>query len=357
LGLARKAEESVRWIDASSRGTCLKTFSASRPADLPVLSNPGREKRKMAETVPLYLSQENYDRPIDWNLFADAIENGHRQAKAQLEDIFLGPPGHTLLSRAAWIDGFGFAVKSVTAMAGNSTKGLPTIHGAMLVFDDENGAVRAIIESSLLTNIKTAADSVLGARFLARSDSKRLLVMGAGSVARTMIDAYIHVFPSLEKISIWNRTIEKAQALAAAFDIANVTVTAVPSLPEAVAVADIISTATMSLDPLLLGEWVRPGTHIDLIGAFRAEMREADDALLRKSRIFVDSRDTTIHHIGELKIPLQSGVIKEADILADLYDLAAGAIGRTNADDITVFKNGGGAHLDLMTARAMLDTI
>lgn len=117
--------------------------------------------------------------------------------------------------------------------------------------------------------------------------------------------------------------------------------------------ADIVVTATMSHDPVIRGDWLRPGQHLNLIGAYRPDMREADDAALRRARIFVDSFDTTLEHIGELKIPLASGAITRADVLADFYDLQRFAPG--GADDITLFKNGGGAHLDLMTARFVLD--
>ena len=126
-------------------------------------------------------------------------------------------------------------------------------------------------------------------------------------------------------------------------------------LPRAVARADIIATATMAKEPVLWGEWLHPGQHIDLIGAFTADMREANDTALQRAKIFVDSRATTVGHIGELMIPLASGAITEAQILGELPDLATGRAGRHSAQDITLFKNGGGAHLDLMTARLILD--
>jgi ornithine cyclodeaminase len=115
--------------------------------------------------------------------------------------------------------------------------------------------------------------------------------------------------------------------------------------------ADIISSATMARTPVLKGEWITPGTHVDLIGAFKADMREADNALISSGSLFVDSRDTTLHHIGELMIPLAAGIINESDIKGDFYDLiASGTTARKSDDEITVFKNGGGAHLDLMIA-------
>ena len=126
-------------------------------------------------------------------------------------------------------------------------------------------------------------------------------------------------------------------------------------LGEAVSEADIVSCATMCNDPVLLGRWLRPGTHVDLVGAYRLDMREADNEAMRRGRIFVNFRGTTLGHIGELMIPIKTGVIREADVLADLYDLANGASGRRARDEITVYKNGGGAHLDLMTAIAIVE--
>ncbi|MGY3439771.1 MULTISPECIES: ornithine cyclodeaminase family protein [unclassified Marinovum] len=300
------------------------------------------------------VTRASYGEKIDWTRIVDAIDAGHRMPPAHIEDVFLGPPGHTLLSRAAWIEGLGYGVKSVTVMAENAKRGLPTVQGAMLVFEDKAGALIATIDSALVTDLKTASDSALGARYLARKDSKTLLILGAGQVARNVAAAYRQIFPGLERIQLWNRTAEKASALAEKLAASGLPVEAVTDLPAAAAQADIVVTATMSSTPVLHGDWISPGTHVDLIGAFRAEMREADDALLQKARIFVDSRNTTLHHIGELKIPLKSGAITEADVLADFYQLNAGHAGRTGPDDITVFKNGGGAHLDLMTAFAIL---
>jgi ornithine cyclodeaminase len=113
----------------------------------------------------------------------------------------------------------------------------------------------------------------------------------------------------------------------------------------------------MASEPLIRGEWLRPGTHLDLIGAYRPDMREVDDEALRRARIFVDSRATTLAHIGELKDPIARGVISESDILADFHDIAAGLFRRRSTEEITIAKNGGGAHLDLMTARHILDRV
>lgn len=301
------------------------------------------------------VTRREFGEDTDWSVFINAIDAGHTLPPAQVEDVFLGPPGRTLLSRAAWIKGLGYGVKSVTVMAENTTLGLPTVQGGMLVFDGDTGTLRAVIESDLVTDLKTAADSALGARYLARTDSRTMLVVGAGRVAANVIAAYSQTFPNLSDFMIWNKTARKADVLATELRSSGLNVTPVVDLAAAVARADIVSTATMSTQPVLFGDWVRPGTHVDLIGAFRADMREADDTLLQKARICTDNRDTTLHHIGEFKIPLEIGAIAQTDILADLYQLKQGARIRTSADDITVFKNGGGAHLELMTACAILD--
>ncbi len=290
-----------------------------------------------------YIRAEDVEHLLDWNDLADALLAGHRMATPEISDQFLHRGGDTLLSRAAWIDGVGVAVKSVTVMPDNAAHGLPSVHGAMVLFEDKTGQVEAVIDSALVTKWKTAGDSVLAAQLLARPDSKRLLIVGAGTVATSLIEAYSAVFPNIE-ISVWNRTKAKAEGLG---------VRVVEDLETAVCEADIISCATMATDPIIKGEWLREGQHLDLIGAFKANMREADDLAMQRTSVFVDSRATTVAHIGELMIPIASGAISTADVKGDLYDLVRGG-GRTSGDEITLFKNGGGAHLDLMTGQVIL---
>ncbi len=265
--------------------------------------------------------------------------------------MFLGPSNGTLLSRGAYIEGLGYGVKSVTVFGANPKAGLPTVQGAMLVFEPTHGRLEAIIDSRVVTEIKTASDSVLGALLLARPESQNLLIVGAGTVARSLIAAYSALFPQLTRISIWARRPDQAEALARAHVGSKVPVTTVVNLECAAALADIISSATMARQPILQGAWIKPGTHIDLIGAYKEDMREADDALIAKGAIFVDCRETTITHIGELAIPIERGVISADSVLGDLYDLIGDrALGRQGPDMVTIFKNGGGAHLDLMIA-------
>jgi ornithine cyclodeaminase len=297
---------------------------------------------------PPWIAAADVEGRLDWLALADALAEGHRRPRAEIGDLFLHRGDDTLLNRAAWIDGLGVAVKAVTVMPGNPARGLPSVQGAVFLFEDATGAVEAVIDSALITKWKTAADSLLGARLLARKDARRLLIVGAGTVAETLVEAYRALFPGIA-VAIWNRSPEGARRLAARADA-----TAVTDLGAAVAEADIVACATMATHPVLRGEWLQAGQHVDLIGAFRADMREADDVALTRSRVFVDSFETTLGHIGELKDPLARGVIARSDVLGDLHDLVAGRVGRRSAEEITLFKNGGGAHLDLMTARVIL---
>ncbi|WP_206456307.1 ornithine cyclodeaminase family protein [Aurantimonas marina] len=297
-----------------------------------------------------FIGFDEADPLLDWTSVADAIADGHRLPEAEIGDLLLSQSGRSLLNRGAWIEGLGIALKSVTIYPENQSKTppLPSIQGGMLLFDDATGAPVALVDGILVTKWKTAGDSVLGARLLARPDSRRLLICGAGTVAHSLIEAYCEIFPDLEQITVWNRTCDKAERLAAEYSGSRVSVAATADLATAVSEADIVSTATMATEPFLRGEWLKPGTHVDLIGAFRPDMREADDAVLTRSELFVDSRRTTIGHIGEIQIPLDAGTIVEGTIRGDLADLCAGKAGRSGPHAITVFKNGGGAHLDLM---------
>lgn len=285
---------------------------------------------------------------LDWLWLTEALEAGHRLPRAEVADTFLYRGKDTLLTRSAWIDGLGLAVKAATVFPGNPKAGVPMINGAVTLYDNAHGRLEAIVDFHLVTRWKTAGDSLLAARKLARPEARQILVVGAGNVARSMIAAYSAAFPGA-RFTVWNRSAEPAHALAKATGAQ-----VAEALESAVRSAEIIVTTTMATTPLIHGAWLQPGTHVDLIGAYRPDMREADDEALRRARLFVDARATTIDHIGEIKDPIARGVISESDILADYYDIPAGKFSRTSADEITICKNGGGAHLDLMTAQYIL---
>jgi len=285
---------------------------------------------------------------LDWIALTEALEAGHELPRAEVNDALLYRGRDTMLTRAAWIDGLGLAVKVATIFPGNSAKGLPALDGMVNLLSDADGLPEALLEFKLVTKWKTAGDSLLAARHLARPDARRILIVGAGTVARSMVAAYSAAFPGAE-FTVWNRSPEGAQAFAA-----ETGATVADDLETAVRGAEIIATATMTTEPVLRGDWLQPGTHLDLIGAYTPAMREVDDACLQRARLFVDARSTTLHHIGELKIPLESGAIAEDDVIADFYDLPGGTFRRESDEEITICKNGGGAHLDLMTARYIL---
>lgn len=297
----------------------------------------------MTTIIPFDEGEKN----LDWLALCRAFDAGHKLPKADIADVFLYRGKDTLLNRSAWIDGLGLAVKAATVFPGNPSKGKPMVGGAVNLFDDADGSLTAVVDFHLVTKWKTAGDSLCAALKLARPDSKNILIVGAGTVGVSLHAAYSEGFPEA-KFTVWNRTPVKAHTFAEKHGI-----DWAEDLEPAVRAADIVTSATMSTDPILKGDWFQPGQHIDLIGAYRPDMREVDDTALNRARLFVDSFDTTLSHIGELKIPLTQGAIRKSDVLADYY--APDAMRRTSADEITLFKNGGGAHLDLMCARYILD--
>jgi ornithine cyclodeaminase len=286
---------------------------------------------------------------LDWFALTDALAAGHALPRAEVGDTFLRHGPDTLLTRSAWIPGMGIAVKAATIFPGNPARGLDAIDGAVNLMSADDGRLEAMVDFKLVTKWKTAGDSLLAARRLARPDAERILIVGAGAVSRSMMEAYRALFPKA-RFHIWARNPDAARAFAGATGAS-----AEPDLEQAVRRAHVICTATMATSPLVQGNWLQPGTHLDLIGAYRPDMRECDSATFARARVFVDARATTLHHIGELMAPLADGTIAEADVIADFYDLPTGRFARTTSDEITLCKNGGGAHLDLMTARYILE--
>ncbi len=276
---------------------------------------------------------------LTWSGLTAALEAGHRLPRAEIADLLLYRGKDALLDRAAWIDGLGSLVKVGTIVPGNAARGKPTVNGIVNLFDDTTGELAALIDFHLVTKWKTAGDSLLSASRLARKDSRQFLLVGAGTVARSMVEAYRSLWPDAQ-FTVWSRT--RATAEAMGLPVAD-------DLEAAVKAADVICTATMATDPVIKGSWLQPGQHLDLIGAYTPAMREVDDTAMSRARVFVDARATTLHHIGDLMGPLASGAITEADVIADFYDDPA-LFTRQSADEITIAKNGGGAHLDLMTA-------
>ncbi len=294
---------------------------------------------------------------LDYPALLDALEAGHRTGVDEAKRLLLeqrapsGTANHFLIW-PAWQHGEALGIKLVTSFPDNAAGGLPTIQADYLLYDGKHGGPTAIIDGTAMTPWKTAADSALGARFLARADSARLLMVGAGVMAPHLIRAHLTVRPEMRHVEIWNRTPERAHSLAVDLAGEGLDATTVEDLEAAARAADVISCATGATAPLIHGAWLRPGTHLDLVGGFTPEMREADDEACRRARVYVDSRWFTIGCVGDLMAPMASGAITEDHVLGDLFQLCRGEVaGRESPQDITFYKNAGGAHLDLMTAQ------
>lgn len=267
-----------------------------------------------------------------------------------------GEADATLLLMPAWRSGAHIGVKMVTVFPGNGTRGLPGVMGTYMLLDGATGAPQAFIDGQALTARRTAAASALAADYLAPADASRLAMIGTGALAPALIEAHAAVRP-IEHVTIWGRRPARAAELARELtaDLATrrpgLTVTAASDLKAAVTDADIVSCATLSTDPLIEGEWLRPGQHVDLVGAFRPDMRESDDVAVSRARLFVDSRDGALAEAGDIVQPIAAGIISPDDIVADLFDLTRGTVaGRGAADDITLFKSVGTALEDFAAA-------
>jgi ornithine cyclodeaminase len=271
-----------------------------------------------------------------------------------------GEPAATLLLMPAWTKGEGRAfagVKIVTVYPGNSLRGLPSVMGAYLLLDGATGAPLAVVDGQALTLWRTAAASALAASHLARKDARRMVMVGAGALAPYLIAAHRSIRP-LEEVLVWNRSPERAEALAAQLSNEGHPVHATENLEAAVREADIVSCATLSAEPLVKGAWLKPGAHLDLVGAFTPKMRESDDEAVRRARLYVDTRAGALKEAGDIVQPLQAGIIKESDIAGDLFDLCRGkAEGRRTAEEITLFKSVGTALEDLAAATLALTTV
>ena len=313
---------------------------------------------------PQYIDRCSQPDRLCWQGVIDALIAGHRLPRAAITDTVLAHGTNCLLNRSARIESLGYVVKSVTVFPNNPAQEqfLPSVQGICTVFDELTGQVRALIDSELLTYWKTAADSVLGARLLGPAEPEHLLIFGAGQVARALIDAYTTIFPSIATVTLCVRRLQSAdwlrQKLAA--DEKRLTFALRVSTDPAAVVplADIVATATTSETPVLQGDWLTAGAHVDLVGAYTVSMREADDNTLQRGALYVDCSDTTVNQIGELVVPLASGAIKPDSVLGDLYDLIVQSPGDGvriwDPQQITIFKNGGGAHLDLMVAHHLM---
>lgn len=272
-----------------------------------------------------------------------------------------GRPEATLLLMPAWqasavgavTAGRYLGVKTITVFPDNAERGRPAIDGIFLLFSAESGETLAVMDATRLTAWRTAAASALASRYLSRPDASRLLMVGAGALAPQLIRAHASVRP-IREIALWNRSPARARAVITGLSKQGLSVSLATDLEAAVGWADIVSVATISADPLIHGAWLKSGTHVDGVGAFRANMRETDDALVRRARIYVDTRTGAYAEAGDIVQPLNAGVISKEAVVGDLFELARGTVGgRKTAEEITFFKSVGAAIEDLAAAVAV----
>jgi len=277
------------------------------------------------------------------------------------EPLGPGSADAMLLLMPAWTQGASshLGIKVVTVFPDNGKRSLPSIYGQYLLLDGTTGQTVALLDGTMLTKRRTACASGLASRYLSRTDARRLLMIGTGALAPQLIRVHAKVRP-IEEVAIWGRRPEQAASLAKELSVSlpqvlsrPITVRAAADRRQAIGEANNISCATLSSTPLVEGDWLRDGQHVDLVGAYTPQMRESDDRAVRRARVYVDTRAGALKEGGDIVQPLANGTISETDVIADLYELSrAQRAGRTSGDatSITLFKSVGAALEDLAAA-------
>lgn len=256
----------------------------------------------------------------------------------------------TLLLMPAWEPGKLAGVKIATVSPLNAQFDLPAIHATYFLMDAQNGAPKAIFEAKNLTVKRTAAASALASSYLSTKNASSLLMIGTGALSPNLIRAHASVRP-LKKVFVWGRNPEKSRSICKQLEDENFDIEPLRNIKDKISEVDIISCATLSKSPLVLGKYLRAGQHIDLVGSYNKHMREADDATIAKSSVFLDTFQSGLKESGDIVIPIENGTLNESDIKGDLYALALNKIkGRISPDEITVFKSVGHALEDLVAA-------
>lgn len=303
------------------------------------------------------VSSREIDAVLDFPALIDAL---HAAFRADIETplrhhhaIARDDGEAALLLMPAWTkekDGAFLGTKTVTVFPGNLAKSIGSVAGTYLLMSGDTGEPLVTIDGHRLTLWRTAAASALAAKYLAREDAAHLLLIGAGALAPYLARAHAAVRP-IKKVSIWNRTPERAEVLAKELANEPFAVEVVGDRERAARDADIVTCITLSQTPVVSGDWLKEGAHLDLVGAFRPNAREADDAAIRRASIYVDTRRGALKEAGDLVMPIAAGVLKEDAVKADLFELCRGqAKGRARADEITLFKSVGTAIEDLAAA-------
>jgi ornithine cyclodeaminase len=289
---------------------------------------------------------------LPWAALADALEDAFTagDSEAPLRHAHALGAGGTLLLMPAWSP-MALGVKLVTVMPEAAQRGAGTVQASYLLLDRTTGQPRALIDGEALTLRRTAAASALAAQLLARPDAQRLLVVGAGRLAPWMAQAHVALRPDLTHVDVWGRSADAAEVVVETLREEGIDAEVALDLRHAVEQADVITCATTAREPLLHGAWLKPGAHVDLVGAFRRDMREADDATILRARVFVDTFAGALAEAGDLTQPIERGVVAREHVRGELAQLLRGEVeGRLHRDDITLFKSVGSALEDLAAA-------
>jgi ornithine cyclodeaminase/alanine dehydrogenase-like protein (mu-crystallin family) len=304
------------------------------------------------------VTAEEIDRTLSFPALIDALADAFRAdievpVRHHHEIDTPGAATATNLLMPAWTratTGNCLGVKVVNVFPDNGKRGLPSIHGTYLLMSGDTGETLAAMDGTRLTAWRTAAASALAARYLARADAAEMLMVGAGALAPFLVRAHAAVRP-ITRVTVWNRS--EARAAQVVEDLGRMGITATPTtaLEDAARTADIISCATLSREPLVRGAWLKPGAHLDLVGAYNTAMRESDDAAVERARIYVDTHAGALKEAGDIVQPLASGLITESDVEGDLFGLCRGTVTvQRQPGDITLFKSVGTAIEDLAAA-------
>lgn len=297
---------------------------------------------------------------LDRRALIDALDGAFRKPctvptrqQYQLEPAAPGRRGGTLLVMPAWNTGGALGIKLATVFPDNALQGLPAVCASYLLFDATNGRPRALLDGGELTLRRTGAASALASRYLSSPDASRLLMVGTGDLAPHLIESHALVRP-IREVRIWGRRLERARALAASLTRTDLCVECTADLEAAARWADIVSCATLSREPLVLGAWLKGGQHLDLVGAFTRDMREVDDEAIARAELFVDTRSGALEESGELIGAMARGVIDQSAVRGEFAELASGRFKRSQPHAITLFKSVGTALEDLVAAELAL---
>ena len=317
----------------------------------------------VSSSIPKFIDANTVLEATPMGVLVDAIDRAFAHPPVAPErhhhtmEVHENEPDATLLLMPAWRPGKHVGIKIATVFPGANAVGLPAVQAVYILSHGKTGQLLAIIDGSMLTARRTAAASAVASRYLAREDAGTLLMVGTGAQAPHLIEAHSCVRP-IRKVSVWGRQTEKAKNLIERVKKDNMEYEVVSDLETAAKKADIISSATLSEQPLILGAWLRPGVHVDLVGSFKPDMRETDNEAIQVARVFVDTRAGALSEAGDLIQPIAANLFSEESVIAELSELCSGKCkGRTCSDEITLFKSVGASLEDLAAAEMLINLI